>query len=238
MSAGEAVATRVAVVTGAASGIGAAVVRRLRASGVRVAGLDLRPAPDADLALEADVGDTAAVAAAIDAAAASLGVPTLGVHAAGITRDQRLWKLAPADWDAVLRVNLTGAWNLVRALVPHQPAAGVGSVVLVGSINGARGKVGQSAYAASKAGLVGLAKTSARELGSFGIRVNVVAPGFVDTPMTAGLAAEWRDRAVAETVLGRVATADDVATCVEFLLSAAARHVTGQVLAVDGGQDM
>lgn len=228
----------VAVVTGAASGIGAAVTARLRAAGVQVAGLDLRPAPLADASYEADAGDAAAVAAAVERAAADLGAPTLGVHAAGITRDGMLWKLAPEDWDAVLRVNLGGAWHLLRALLPHQRAAGGGSVVLVGSINGRRGKVGQSAYAASKAGLVGLAKTAARELGRFAVRVNVVAPGFVDTPMTAPLAPEWRAKALAESVLGRVATPDDVAAAAQFLLSDAARHVTGQVLAVDGGQDL
>jgi acetoacetyl-CoA reductase/3-oxoacyl-[acyl-carrier protein] reductase len=231
-------AGRVAVVTGGASGIGSAVVARLRSEGVRTAVLDLRPCPGADLSLEADVGSADAVAAAVGRAALELGRPTLAVHCAGITRDAVLWKLAEEDWDAVLRVNLTGAWTLLRSIAPHARAEGAGSVVLVGSINGARGKPGQAAYTASKAGLVGLAKTAARELGRFGVRVNVVAPGFVDTPMTAPLDAAWRDKAVAETALGRVAVAEDIAGPVAFLLSDEARHVTGHVLAVDGGQDM
>jgi NAD(P)-dependent dehydrogenase (short-subunit alcohol dehydrogenase family) len=229
---------RVAVVTGAASGIGAAVAARLRAAGARVASIDLRAAAGVDLACEADVGDAAAVQRAVERVASELAPPTLGVHAAGITRDGMLWKITPDDWDLVLRVNLTGAWNLLRALTPHQRAAGGGSVVFVGSINGLRGKLGQSAYAASKAGLTGLAKTAARELGRFGVRVNVLAPGWVDTPMTAALGAEWREKAVAESVLGRVAAPDDIAACAEFLLSDGARHVTGQVLSVDGGQRM
>jgi NAD(P)-dependent dehydrogenase (short-subunit alcohol dehydrogenase family) len=149
-----------------------------------------------------------------------------------------LWKLHVEDWNAVLRVNLSGAWFLLRAMVPHMRAAGDGSVVLVGSINGARGKIGQSAYAASKAGVVGLAKSAARELGHFGVRVNVVAPGFVETPMTAPLADEFRAKAIAETSLGRVAHPDDVVGAILFLLSQSARHVTGHVLNVDGGQDM
>lgn len=229
---------QVALVTGAASGIGAAVAMSLRARGARVAGIDLQHAPECDLAIEADVGDADALGAAISEAAAGLGPPTLACHAAGIARDAVHWKLPIADWDAVLRVNLTAAFHLLRGVTPHIRAEGLGSVVLIGSINGDRGKFGQTAYAASKAGLVGLAKSAARELGRFGGRVNVVAPGMVDTPMTRSLPDEWREKARAESVLGRVATAADVAACVRFLLSADARHVTGQALAVDGGQNM
>lgn len=229
---------RVAIVTGGASGIGAALVSRLRGHDVKVAVLDVRPAPFADLSLEVDVGDPDAVHAAVQRVAFELGPPTLAVHCAGVTRDTVLWKLREDDWDAVHDVSLKGAWGLLRALVPHLRAAGDGSVVLVGSINGARGKVGQAAYASAKAGVVGLAKTAARELGRFGVRVNVVAPGFVDTAMTAALAPEWRDKAVAESVLSRVAQPEDVVGPIVFLLSQAARHVTGQVLAVDGGQDI
>lgn len=229
---------RVAIVTGAASGIGDAVASRLRAEGARVAGFDVRRSPSADLSVEVDVANVLALESAVSRVASELGRPTLAVHCAGITRDSVLWKLADDDWDAVLRVNLSAAWRLLRALTPHLRESGGGSVVMVGSINGARGKFGQSAYAASKAGLVGLSKTAARELGRFGVRVNVVAPGFVETPMTAAIPAEWREKALAETALGRVATPADIAGAVRFLLSDDARHVTGHVLAVDGGQDM
>ncbi len=229
---------RVAVVTGCASGIGLAVVEDLQAHGVRVGGIDVRAASACDAFVAADIGDEAAVTAAVASIAEQLGAPTLGVHSAGIARDQVHWKLPISDWDAVLRVNLTGGFLLLRALTPHIREHAGGALVFVSSINGRRGKFGQTAYAASKAGLVGLARSAARELGRFGGRVNVVSPGMVDTPMTAGLDAQWRERAAAESVLGHIAAPEEVASVVRFLLSGHARHVTGQDVSVDGGQHM
>jgi acetoacetyl-CoA reductase/3-oxoacyl-[acyl-carrier protein] reductase len=229
---------RVAIVTGAASGIGHAVVHELRSHGVRVGGIDVRSASDCDAHVVADVGDENAIRGAVATLAERLGPPTLAVHSAGIARDAMHWKLPLDDWDAVLRVNLTGAFLLLREMTPHIREHGGGSAVFVSSINGKRGKLGQCAYTASKAGLVGLAKSAARELGRFGGRVNVVSPGMVDTPMISGLAKEWRERAEGESVLGRIATPEEVAAVVRFLLSGHARHVTGQDLSVDGGQHM
>ncbi len=229
---------RVAIVTGAASGIGRAVAAELRAQRVRVGGIDLQVAAACDASVIADVGDADALRGAVNTLAEELGPPTLGVHSAGIARDAVHWKLSIEDWNAVLRVNLTGAFLLLRELTPHVRVEGGGALVFVSSINGARGKFGQSAYAASKAGLVGLARSAARELGRFGGRVNIVSPGMVETPMTAGLAQEWRDRAAAESALGRVAAPEEIACAVRFLLSGHARHITGQDLSVDGGQAM
>ncbi len=231
-----------AVVTGAASGIGAAIAGTLATRGVRVAGFDRSPSAGCALSYEVDVADAGAVERAVQSVAEALGPPTLAVHSAGITRDRVLWKLPVEDWDLVLRVNLSGAFHLLRALAPFlrgpTEAPRGGSVVLIGSINGTRGKFGQTAYAASKAGLVGLCKSAARELGPSGARVNLVAPGMVETPMVRALPAEFRDRAREETVLGRLGAPTDIAEVVAFLLSDAARHVTGQVLHVDGGQSM
>jgi len=158
------------------------------------------------------------------------------VHCAGITRDGVVWKMEQAAWSDVMRTNLDSAFWLLKGAVPLMRAAGAGAVVLVSSINAERGKFGQSNYAASKAGLIGLARTAARELGRDGARVNVVAPGFVTTSMTETLPESIRARAIEETVLGCPGRPDDVAAAVLFLCSTLARHVTGQVLRVDGGQ--
>jgi acetoacetyl-CoA reductase len=239
-------ARKVALVTGGASGIGLACVRRLRTEGARVVVADRdarglarlrRTLPVEDLHA-VDVADASAVRALVDEVLARHGRLDLVVLAAGICRDAVLWKMTDAAWDEVVDVNLGGPANVLRALSPRLRAQGSGRVVLVSSINARRGKFGQSNYAASKAGLVGLARSAARELGSAGVTVNVVEPGFTETPMTAGLPAEIRARAIAETPLRRTATPEDVAGAVLFFLGADGAHVTGQTLAVDGGQGM
>lgn len=231
-------AGRVAVVTGGGGGIGRAVVRRFLEAGARVASADLpgQTSHPGAADLPCDLSGAGAVAGMLDAVAARFARLDILVHCAGITRDGVLWKMTPADWDAVMRVNLDAAFHLLHGAIPRMREGGGGSVILVSSINGERGKFGQANYAASKAGLIGLARTAAREVGSFGIRVNVIAPGMIATAMTERLPEKVVSEAVAQTVLGRLGDPDDVARAVLFLASDAGRHVTGQVLRVDGGQ--
>jgi acetoacetyl-CoA reductase/3-oxoacyl-[acyl-carrier protein] reductase len=229
---------RVALVAGGGGGIGSAVSALLQVAGARVVSLDRadHPAPAGVLSRTCDLADSGQVNAAVAAVAREQDRLDLLVHCAGVTRDGLLFKLTDEDWRAVLATNLDSAFYLLRAAVPALRAAGGGAVVLVSSINGERGKSGQANYAASKGGLNALARTAARELGRHGIRVNVVAPGWIETPLTAGLPAELRQRALEETALARLGRPQDVAGAVLFLCSELARHVTGQVLRVDGGQ--
>ena len=233
-------AERVIVVTGGRSGIGKAVVDGLLAHGASVVSLDLSapPADSAALELVCDVSSPEAVEKAMAQAVETYGGLDGLVQSAGITRDGLLWKMSAEDWGIVLDVNLTGAFLVLKAAVPHLRKRGAGSIVNVTSINGMRGKFGQSNYAASKAGLIALTKTAARELGAFGIRVNAVAPGLVMTPMTESLPKEFIQKAVDEAALKRVTEAEDVAAAVLFLLSDMARQITGETLRVDAGQYM
>jgi 3-oxoacyl-[acyl-carrier protein] reductase len=244
-----ALAGQVALVTGAGRGIGRAIARELGCEGCDVALVDLGAFTGAEstaaeiremgrraLALQADVTDLTAAESAVAATAARLGRLDILVCNAGITRDAVVWKMSEAAWDEVLDVNLKGCFTFCRAVAPGFRAQRRGRIVMLASINGLRGKVGQANYAASKAGVVALTKTLARELGPSGVTVNCVAPGMVVTEMTAGLPAEVTDRAIGESALGRIAQPEDVAQVVTFLCSERARHVTGEVIKVDGGQ--
>jgi len=229
---------RVALVTGGGGGIGSSIVEVLRDAGAKVACVDRPgvPCPDGAHSIPCDLADAVAVRAMFAAFSAAFDRLDVLVHCAGITRDAVLWKMEDEAWSSVLRVNLDSAFLLLKGAVPILRASGGGSVVLISSINGERGKVGQANYAASKAGLIGLGRTAARELGRFGIRVNVVAPGMIETPMIASLPPEVRATAAAEAALGRIGQPRDVAWATLFLASAMSGHVTGQVLRVDGGQ--
>ncbi len=225
------------LVTGAGRGIGAATADAFEARGAVVYRLDLeKPAQPGERFIAADVTRSHEVDRAVAAAVDGTGRLDAVIACAGIIRDHVLWKLSDDDWRAVLAVNLDGAFHLLRAAAPHFKARAGGAAVLISSISAERGRFGQANYAASKAGMIGLAKTAARELGRYGTRVNVVAPGFIDTPMTRTLPAAARDAEAKESVLGRIGVPEDVAGTVLFLCSRLAAHVTGQVLRVDGGQ--
>jgi 3-oxoacyl-[acyl-carrier protein] reductase len=187
---------------------------------------------------DADVADAARVRAVVADVVRRRGRLDHLVLAAGICRDAVLWKMTDDEWNGVIDVDLGGAAHFIRAAAPILRRQGSGRIVLVSSINGRRGKFGQANYAAAKAGLLGLARSAARELAVSGVTVNVVEPGFTETPMTARLPEAVRQRALSEIPLGRAGTPGDVAAAVGFLLGESASHITGVNLPVDGGQGM
>jgi len=236
---------RAAIVTGGGAGIGAAVAVTLAREGCDVAVVDCKAGGPLDeieaagrrgMAIAADVRERGRADAVVAEVLGAFGRLDALVCSAGITADATVWKMTDAQWDDVIGVNLTGTFLYNRAVAQVFKERKGGRIVNIASINGLRGKFGQGNYAASKGGVIALTKTLARELGRFNVNVNVVAPGMVMTDMARTLPQGVIETAVDETALGRLATPEDCADVVAFLCSDRARHVTGEVIRVDGGQ--
>ena len=235
---------KVAFVTGSTRGIGLAIAKALHEAGARVAvaGRDAARAQEVAAGLGAgtvgvacEVSDAVQVADAVATAEQALGPIDILVNNAGLTRDNILLRLSEADWDAVLDANLKGAFLTMRAVTKGMMKRRSGRIINISSVVGIIGNKGQANYAASKAGLIGLTKSAAKEYASRGILINCIAPGFIETDMTAALPEDARKVLLEEIALGRLGAPGDIAGAVLFLASDLASYVTGQVLVVDGG---
>jgi 3-oxoacyl-[acyl-carrier protein] reductase len=239
---------RVAIVTGAARGIGKAIALRLARDGVipvvnylssqeradeTVA--ELRATAPAALAIGADVRQPDEVARMVDQVMGELGRIDMLINNAGIARDAFLHKLADEQWRAVIDTNLNGAYNTVRRVIPHMRAARSGRIVNIASVIAFSGNMGQTSYAASKAGLIGLTRSLALENAALGIRVNAVAPGFIRTAMLESIPAGIQESTLQRIPVGRFGRVDEIADVVAFLVGPAADYITGQVIHVNGG---
>ncbi len=241
-------AGKVAIVTGAGRGIGRAVALALAAQGAKVTVNYSRSAEAAEevvnailgfggeaIAAQADVSNAGQVDALLTQTKEQFGRLDILVNNAGITRDKLILRMSEEDWDAVLDTNLKGAFLCCKAVAPLFVKQRGGIIVNIGSVNGRVGAPGQSNYSASKAGLIGLTKSLAKELGRRNVRINAVAPGFIETEMTGDLKDEFKDAMIKQIPLARLGSAEDVAGVVLFLCSDAAAYIQGEVITVDGG---
>jgi 3-oxoacyl-[acyl-carrier protein] reductase len=238
----------VALVTGASRGIGAAIADELAAQGATVVGTATSPAGagaiDARLSAHGgqgrvlDVTDSASVEALVEAIGTDVGPISILVNNAGITRDNLLLRMREEDWQAILDTNLTSVYRTCKAVMRPMMKARRGRIVNIASVIGLTGNAGQANYAAAKAGIIAFSKSLAREIGSRGVTVNVVAPGFIDTDMTRGLPEDARQAMLGQIALGRLGEAADIARAVAFLAGPAAAYITGETLHVNGGMYM
>jgi 3-oxoacyl-[acyl-carrier protein] reductase len=239
---------RVAIVTGSSRGIGRAIARRLAGAGARVVVnyqsnqaaaeqvvAEICAAGGEAIAVQANVCEPAQAQALVDAAQKAYGRVDILVNNAGTTRDTLIMRMTEQDWDVVLDTNLKGTFNCIKAATRPMMRQRYGRIVNVTSVSGIAGNPGQANYASAKAGLIGLTKTVAKELGSRNITCNAIAPGYVPTDLTASVPPELIEQAVQRSALGRLGTPEDMAAAVAFLASDDASFITGQVLAVDGG---
>jgi 3-oxoacyl-[acyl-carrier protein] reductase len=241
---------KIALVTGAAQGIGRDIALGLAADGADLAicdvnleaaqktAADIQATGRKTLALKANVASSADVTAMIDQVAEKFGKIDILVNNAGITRDGLIIRMKEEDWDLVLGINLKGAFNCTKAALKYMTKQRTGTIINIASIVGAMGNAGQANYVASKAGLIGLTKTIAREYANRNITANAVAPGFIDTAMTQALSENVRAELTKQIPIGRLGTSEDVANAVRFLASPSAAYITGQVIHVNGGMYM
>ncbi|HOV99052.1 MAG TPA: 3-oxoacyl-[acyl-carrier-protein] reductase [Bacteroidota bacterium] len=242
---------KVALVTGGGRGIGKAISLALAAEGADIAFTDIQFGADADdlinklkemgrrgLPIESDVRKLASAQAAVDTVIKEFQRVDILVNNAGITRDNLLMRMSEEEWDAVIETNLKGTFNFCKASCRQMLGQREGKIVNIASVVGVVGNAGQVNYSASKAGVIGITKTLAKEFASRNIQVNAVAPGFVDTPMTQKLNEQQREGLLSLVPMRRMARPEEVASVVLFLASPAANYITGQVLCVDGGMVM